>query len=135
MKSFFTFLFLLGILFFPKSLTGQETDPAIFDPAFTHVVYFWLNNPDNQTERLEFEAAVRELMSKSRYTKTNFLGRPPKATREVVDDSFTYTMILTFESAAAQSAYQKEQVHLDFIEKAGHLWEKVVVFDAKGISQ
>ena len=44
-------------------------------------------------------------------------------------------MILTFESAAAQSAYQKEQVHLDFIEKAGHLWEKVVVFDAKGISQ
>ena len=135
MKSVITFFFLMGFLFIPKNLHGQETDNATFDPAYTHVVYFWLHHPDNNAECQEFETAVRELMSKSRYTKTNFLGRPPKATREVVDDSFTYTMIVTFESAAAQSAYQEEQVHLDFIARAGHLWEKVVVYDAQGLPQ
>ena len=132
MKSSITFLLLLGFVFLPKNLTGQETGAA-FDPAFTHVVYFWLHHPDDQGECREFEAAARELMEKSGYTKTNFLGRPPKATREVVDDSFTYNMILTFESATAQSAYQEEQAHLDFIAKAGHLWKKVVVYDAQGI--
>ena len=133
MKPYVFFLLLLGLLWVPGSLVGQEANMATFDPAFSHVVYFWLRNPDNQAECGEFEAAVRELMSKSRYTKTNFLGRPPDATREVVDDSFTYTMIVTFESAAAQSAYQQEQAHLDFIDRAGHLWEKVVVYDAQGI--
>jgi len=134
MKPCMTFLFFLGLLNVSGSLMAQQTDPATFDPAFTHVVYFWLHNPDNQSECREFEAAVRELMAKSRYTKTNFLGSPPKATREVVDDSFTYSMILTFESAADQNAYQEEQAHLNFIARAGHLWKKVVVYDAQGLT-
>lgn len=124
---------MLTIFGVSAGMFAQDTDRNFFDPAFTHVVYFWLENPDNPEECREFEAAVHELMAASRYTKTNFLGRPPRATREVVDDSFTYTMILTFESAAAQSAYQQEQVHLDFIARAGHLWKKVVVCDARGL--
>ena len=135
MKPYLSFLIFLGLLWVPGGLAGQEANMASFDPAFTHVVYFWLRNPDDQAECREFEAAVRELMSKSRYTKTNFFGRPPEASREVVDDSFTYTMIVTFASAAAQNAYQEEQAHLDFIARAGHLWEKVVVYDAQGIPE
>jgi len=135
MKPHLSFLLFLGLLWVPRSLAGQEANMATFDPTFTHVVYFWLRNPDDQAECREFEAAIRELMSKSRYTKTNFLGRPPEASREVVDDSFTYTMIVTFASAAAQNAYQQEQAHLDFIARAGHLWEKVVVYDAQGLPE
>jgi len=120
-------------LFLPDALPAQETDES-FDPAFTHVVYFWLHRPDNARDRADFEEALRTLLAESRYTKTNFFGTPPGATREVVDDSFTYGMILTFESAEAQEAYQKEQAHLDFIESAGHLWKKVVVYDAIGIT-
>lgn len=124
----------MGLLLIPGSLQAQHTETTSFDPTFTHVVYFWLHHPDNQAECREFEVAARELMARSRYTKTNFLGRPPKATREVVDDSFTYSMIVTFDSAAAQEAYQKEQAHLDFIAKAGHLWKKVLVYDALGLT-
>ncbi len=133
MKSVTSLLCVLSFLFVQSDLFAQEKDPATFDPAFTHVVYFWLHHPDNPDECLEFENAVRMLMEQSRYTKTNFLGRPPKASREVVDDTFTYTMIVTFESAAAQNAYQEEQAHLDFIANAGHLWKKVVVYDALGL--
>ena len=134
MKPFLTTVLLLAFLAVPRGLFAQDAGTTQFDPAFTHVVYFWLKNPDDPKECREFEAAIRELMAASRYTKTNYLGRPPRATREVVDDSFTYTMIITFESSAAQSAYQEEQVHLDFIAKAGHLWKKVVVYDAQGLT-
>ena len=104
-----------------------------FDPNFAHVVYFWLNNPDSADDRDAFEAALTKFLSKSAYAKTHFIGTPPVATRGVVDGSFTYNLIVTFESAEAQQAYQDEQPHLDFIDEAQHLWSKVVVYDAMGI--
>lgn len=133
MKTTPTLLLLLIFLSLPAALPAQETDKT-FDPAFTHVVYFWLHRPDNTRDRADFEKALRKLLADSRYAKTNFFGTPPGATREVVDDSFTYGLILTFESAEAQEAYQQEQAHLDFIESAGHLWKKVMVYDAIGIT-
>ena len=132
---FLPVLVFFSILFAaPIGVSAQETDKSSFDPAYTHVVYFWLHNPDDPDDRRAFESALRKLLATSRYTKTNYVGVPPKATREVVDDSFTYTMIVTFDSADSQDAYQREQVHLDFISEAGHLWKKVVVYDAMGLA-
>lgn len=133
MKTFMIALFLSGALFLPTALPAQEEKPPVFDPSFVHVVYFWLHHPDNPEQLRAFETALRDFLSNSRYAKTRFVGRPPEATREVVDDSFTYSLIVTFESAEAQEAYQAEQAHLDFIAGAGHLWKKVVVYDALGL--
>ncbi len=104
-----------------------------FDPAFVHTVFFWLNNPDNATDRQEFETALTRFLSRSEYAKTNFIGTPPKASRDVVDGSFTYSLVVTFESAEAQELYQKEQPHLDFINEASHLWDRVIVYDSQGL--
>ncbi len=112
---------------------GQETKTErTFDPAFVHSVYFWLHNPDSDSDRAAFEDAINTLLANSKYTKTNFVGTPPKAIREVVDDSFTYNLLVTFESAEAQEGYQVEEAHLTFIREAQHLWKKVVVYDAQG---
>lgn len=113
---------------------GQEQNTMkSLDPAFVHTVFFWLNNPESETDRQEFESALTKFLSKSAYAKTNFIGTPPQASRDVVDGSFTYSLLVSFESAKAQEAYQKEQPHLDFIEEASHLWERVIVYDSKGL--
>lgn len=133
MKGSLLFLFLCFFISF--SIRAQDTkDPGTFDPTFTHVVYFWLKNPENAQERNHFETSLKTLFKESKYTRTNFLGTPPKATREVVEDSFTYAMIVTFESAEAQMGYQKETAHLNFIEKTKHLLEKFIVYDATGLN-
>ena len=114
--------------------TAQTQDSMkTFDPAFAHTVYFWFNEPDNQADRDLFEASLKKFLDSSKYAKTNFIGTPPKATREVVDGSFTYSLIVTFESAEAQEGYQKEQAHLTFIDECKHLWKKVVVYDSFGL--
>ena len=127
--------YLLTLVLFFVTITafGQEskTEPE-FDPAFVHSVYFWLHNPDSESDRAAFEKAIHTLLANSMYTKTNFLGTPPKSTREVVDDTFTYNLLVTFETAEAQEAYQVEAAHLAFIEEAQSLWKKVVVYDAEG---
>ena len=130
--------YLVLALVFSTALKGQaqsEDRMKTFDPAFAHTVYFWLHHPDRAEDRTAFEAALKRFLSRSAYAKTNFIGTPPAASRDVVDGSFTYSLIVTFESAEAQEAYQKEQPHLDFIAEAEHLWKKVIVYDSMGIPQ
>ncbi|MDT7829418.1 Dabb family protein [Pricia sp. S334] len=104
-----------------------------FDPNFAHTVYFWLKNPDSEEDRTAFETSLKRFLDHSAYAKTRFIGKPPRASRDVVDGSFTYSLIVTFESAEAQQEYQIEPPHKRFVEESEKLWEKVIVYDSQGI--
>lgn len=114
----------------PWQSFADNTDNTEFNPAFTHVVYFWLKNPDSVADRTKFETSIKEFMGTSQYAKTRFVGVAPKASRDVVDDSFTYSLILSFESAKAQEKYQAEPAHTVFVETCKDLWAKVIVYDS-----
>nr|WP_299340697.1 Dabb family protein [Allomuricauda sp.] len=118
-----------------KGYSQSNDDLKTFDPAFTHTVFFWLKDPDDKEVRKKFEASLKNFLANSKFAKTNFIGTPPKATRDVVDGSFTYSLIVTFESAEAQDGYQNEEAHLVFIEECKDLWEKVLVYDALGLKE
>ncbi|MGB7394114.1 MAG: Dabb family protein [Pricia sp.] len=104
-----------------------------FDPNFAHTVYFWLKNPDSEEDRAAFEKSLGRFLDNSAYAKTKFIGKPPRASRDVVDGSFTYSLIVTFESAEAQAEYQVEPPHKRFVEESEELWEKVIVYDSQQI--
>lgn len=128
------YLTIMALFFSANQIQAQNQDEMkSFDPAFAHVVYFWLHNPDNVSDRQAFEAALTKFLNSSQFAKTKYIGTPPVATRDVVDGSFTYNMVVTFESAEAQAAYQNEQPHLDFIAEASHLWKRVQVYDSMGL--
>ncbi len=112
-----------------KSISMKE-----FDSNFAHTVYFWLANPDNEVDCKTFEASLQKFLDNSAYAKTKFIGKPPRASRDVVDGSFTYSLIVTFESAEAQQNYQDEAPHKLFIEESSKLWTKVIVYDSKGVN-
>ena len=119
----------LVFLFFMTSC-NQNNSMKTFDPAFAHTVYFWLKNPDSKEDRKAFETSLQKFLDNSAYAKTKFIGKPPKASRDVVDGSFTYSLIVTFESAEAQQNYQDEAPHKLFIEESSELWTKVIVYDS-----
>ena len=128
----------LAILFLTLAITanGQtKNDMREFDPNFAHTVFFWFKNPDNKADRATFEKSLQKFLDNSQYAKTSFIGMPPKASRDVVDGSFTYSLIVTFESAEAQKNYQDEAPHKVFIEESSALWEKVIVYNSKGVQQ
>ncbi|SNZ01256.1 Dabb family protein [Flagellimonas pacifica] len=128
-----TFLLIMAIT--TTGLAQTNDTMKTFDPAFAHTVYFWFKNPDNKSDMERFEASLTTFLKNSKFAKTNFVGKPPEATRDVVDGSFTYSLIVTFESAKAQEGYQNEEAHLIFIEECKDLWEKVIVYDSFGIKQ
>ena len=124
---------LLLLTFTIASNSQTESTMREFDANFAHTVYFWLANPDNQEDRAAFETSLKKFLDYSAYAKTNFIGTPPRASRDVVDGSFTYSLIVTFESADAQQKYQDEAPHKLFIEESSHLWNKVIVYDSTGL--
>ena len=128
LKASLIFLFVMNF----SEIQAQEQKPE-FDHHFTHVVYFWLKNPDSQDDRKAFLTSLQNFMSKSDYAKTKFIGEPAGTSRDVVDGSFTYSLILSFPSKDVQDKYQKEPAHLKFVEESQHLWKRVVVYDSVGI--
>jgi hypothetical protein len=131
LKNTFALSIFLVFSFFTYGQTA--TSMNTFDPNYAHTVYFWLHNPDNKEDCKAFETSLGKFLDHSAYAKTKFIGKPPRASREVVDGSFTYSLVVTFESAEAQEAYQKEAPHLVFIEESSKLWNKVIVYDSKGL--
>lgn len=127
------FCFILFLTFTMTAFGQTDTPMKEFDSNFAHVVYFWLENPDKQEDRTSFETSLKKFLNTSTFAKTKFIGSPPAASRDVVDGSFTYSLILTFESAEAQKGYQDEVPHKLFIEESSKLWTKVIVYDSKTI--
>ena len=98
--------------------------------ALMHHVFFWLKEPGNQKHRKQFEKALQDLL-KVETIKLSHVGIPA-ATEErgVVDNSYTYSYMVIFDTLEDQLVYQKHPVHLEFIKKNSHLWDKVVVYDS-----
>ena len=90
-----------------------------------HNVYFWLK--DNSVNP-SFEEGLALLTTDSN-VKSGYYGRPATTDRDVVENSYTYGLVLVFDDLAGHDAYQAGAVHLQFLD--GHLdkWEKVVVYD------
>ncbi len=100
---------------------------------FAHTVYFWLHNPDNTEDRKAFEASLTKFIDQSPYITTKHIGVPAKTNRDVIDNTYTYSLLLTFKDKNTQDQYQDEPAHKEFIAESSHLWSKVVVYDSENI--
>ncbi|GAB1309191.1 hypothetical protein KH5_18740 [Urechidicola sp. KH5] len=99
--------------------------------SFAHVVYFWLKNPDDANDRKAFEASLTNFINNSEFIRTKHLGIPAATDRGVIDNSYTYCLLLTFDNKEMQDKYQVEEGHLKFIDESQDLWEKVIVYDSE----
>ena len=112
-----------------QTSTTSEKSTAMKEP-FVHAVYFWLKEPENQEARKKFEASLKNFIKQSAYVRSSHVGTPAPTSRPVIDSSYSYSLVVTFDSKEDQDKYQDEPVHLKFIEECKDLWEKVVVYDS-----
>ncbi|WP_299677397.1 Dabb family protein [uncultured Dokdonia sp.] len=131
MKKIFTLLFITVMISSCSNQTNTTSMPIPGD--FAHTVYFWLNNPTNTEERKAFEASLTNFINQSPYITTKHIGVPAATDRDVIDNSYTYSLLLTFKDKAAQDQYQDEPAHKQFIAESSHLWSKVLVYDSENM--
>ncbi len=123
-KLLLTASILLILVSAPLPAAAQERPEG----KFFHHVFFWLNEPDNPQARREFLTALRK-MKAIPTIEYSFIGTPAGTPREVVDNSWTFYWLVTFEDKDGWKVYNDHPIHNEFRKKA-HLWKKVLVYDA-----
>jgi hypothetical protein len=96
---------------------------------FVHVVYFWAKPGATPADLAALRQGIETLRPIGHIAHLQ-LGTPAGTPRQVVDNSYAYCLILHFENAAAQDAYQQDPIHLKFVEQYQKYWERVQVYDS-----
>lgn len=97
--------------------------------GFVHTVFFWLKEKNNKAHNDQLHAGLVEL-SKIAEIGTAYIGQPAPTDRDVIDNSYDFSITFVFETAENQDIYQVHPDHLAFIANCSMLWDKVQVYDA-----
>ena len=114
-----------GTVIFAANKTGKMELKNIF----IHHVYFWLNNPDSKDDLNKLKEGLTKL-SKVKTIKEFHMGKPADTNRDVIERTYAISWFCMFDNAADQESYQKDPIHLKFVEDYSSLWKKVVVYDS-----
>lgn len=132
------YLVILSLLFSVLSCGSSKTIPSaaaknnttnMEKPVLIHTVFFWVKEGTTDIERQAFEKGLVMLGTCPQIH--NFYWGPPAPTeaRGVVDNTYDYAINVHFKSLDDQAEYQKEPIHMKFIEDHKDLWGKVIVYD------
>ena len=110
--------------------TAKATEKATREQGpFFHVVFFWLIN-DTQEVSKKFEHELRQFIEHVDEIRTSHIGTPADTDRDVIDNTWSYSLVLSFDSKEEHDIYQDHELHKKFIENASSLWTKVLVYDS-----
>ena len=111
--------------------TNNETSEIMENKeVITHYVLFWLNEGLSEQEITDFAGFFEELKTIPTI-KTLEYGRAAQTNaRDVVDNSFTYNLLVRFDTMDDINTYETHPIHLAAIEKYSKFWNKVVVHDS-----
>lgn len=90
-----------------------------------HNVYFWLK-ADEPNE--SFEAGLSAL-AQDPNVRASYFGRPADTARDVVENTYTYGLVLVFDNVSDHDAYQAGQAHIEFLDAHLESWDRVIVHD------
>jgi hypothetical protein len=111
------------------SVDADSVDNATMKPRFVHHVYFWLKNPGSKEDKARLLDGLRKLSSVNTI-KMFHIGIPAATNRDVIDRSYAASWLAIFEDQPAQDSYQKDPIHLKFVDECSSLWARVIVYDS-----
>lgn len=115
----------------PSIVDNQgSTTPTIekkLEGKFVHMVFFWLQ-PD--VEASGFINRTEQFLKEVEVIRTYHLGTPANTPREVVDNSYSVSLVVTFDSKEDQDIYQAHAAHLKYVEEMSSSWTDVKIFDS-----
>ena len=102
--------------------------------TFIHHVLFWAKNPNNDAEKAQLLAALKQLGTLPMIQNAH-VGRPiiTEFDKGATDGSYTFSVVLVFDNATKESEYLYHPLHKKFIDDNKHLWGKVQVIDSEAI--
>jgi hypothetical protein len=107
---------------------GEGNDKEL-EGGFFHMVFFWLVDDTSEVKK-KFLQELTLFIDQVDEIKKVHVGPPAETDRDVIDNTYSYSLVLTFDSKKEHDIYQDHAAHKKFIENASSLWKKVLVYDS-----
>lgn len=108
-----------------KANKDMETQPVI-----AHYVLFWLKDGLSEQEINDFAGFFEELKTIPGIKSLHYGRAAATNPRDVVDNSFSYNLLVYFDTMDDINSYETHPIHLKAIENYSKFWTKVVVHDS-----
>lgn len=95
-----------------------------------HSVYFWLKEDLTETEKQDFLNFFKELSKVPGIKELHYATPASTTPRDVVDNSFSYHLIVTFDTIDDINIYENHPDHLAASGTYSKYWDKVLVMDS-----
>ncbi len=115
-----------GFGMFP-TMTKAYNPKKMLKGNFVHMVFFWLK-PDVDADA--FIKSTRAFVSAVPEVVSFHLGKPAGTPREVVDNSYSVNLVVTFASKEDQDSYQTHPAHIKYVEENKDKWTDVKIYDS-----
>ncbi|NPE48719.1 Dabb family protein [Sphingobacterium sp. arapr2] len=113
----------------PTWANPAQSADDLHSNTIVHIVNFWLKKDISEQDKKDFVGFFEELRKIDTVKTLNYGVPAPTNARPVVDNSFDYTLIVTFKDLKDITVYETHPIHLKAIEKYQHFWTKVMVKD------
>lgn len=110
-------------------LSGCNEPECKIEDTFLHHVYFWMKNPSNEEEHKKLRTGLQSLQEIDEVLMGH-IGVPAATNRDVIDNTYQYSLLLIFKNQKDQDIYQEHETHKKFVEDCSDIWEKVTVYDS-----
>ena len=108
----------------------KPKDPVAPKPVYLHYLMFWLDSKLSNEQVKDFQNFF-EGLKKLPYQKNLRYGVPANSTpRAVLDNSFTYNVVMEFDSLEDLEAYGKLPEHIALVQKYKPFFVKMMVHDS-----
>lgn len=96
---------------------------------FVHAVYFWLRDDLREQERITFLEGLESLTTIEAIEHA-YIGVPADTDREIIDRSYSSSLVVVFADQAAHDEYQRHPTHDEFRDNCSGFWKKVQIYDS-----
>lgn len=96
----------------------------------SHHVLFWLKADTTPDQHAAFRKSL-ETLENIEVVKFFHVGTPAPIERAVVDTTYTFSLLLTFDDLDSHNVYQNHALHQAFLEEFRVHFEKVIIYDAE----
>jgi hypothetical protein len=94
-----------------------------------HHVLFWVKADTTDEQKAAFRKGL-ESLEKIETVRQFHVGTSAAIVRDVVDTSYTFSLVLFFDDMAGHDTYQVHPLHQAFLGEFKIFFEKVVIYDS-----
>ena len=101
-------------------------------PSLMHVVYYYMKNPDSETDKQKLIDGLHELVT-VKQIKYHHIGVPQVFDAKDSLKNYHVSLLMVFNEPGDIDVYHKDPIHQKFVANCKDLWEKTVKYDSLSV--